>query len=250
LAALFLSVLVFSIQRSIKVQWRNHGLDFVFSGLFLALHWSTYFYSLQVSNVSIAIIALFTYPIITTLIEPLFFRSRLQKVNLFTSALVTVGVIILVPEFSLENNYTLGLVIGLISALFYALRNLVSKRLVTTNRGDSTLVVQLLFAAFFLSPSLLFYNFRIDINTIWLILALSLITTTLGHTLFLLALKRLTTSTASILASLQPVYAIILAVIFIDEKLELNVIIGGVLILMAVIIQNLWPNFKFNLLVK
>ena len=87
-------------------------------------------------------------------------------------------------------------------------------------------------------------------KTFLLLLILSLITTAFGHTLFLMALKHLTTSSASILASLQPVYAILLAVILIDEQLQVNVIIGGVLILTAVIFQNLWPNFKIKLIGK
>ena len=153
----------------------------------------------------------------------------------------------MVPEFSLENNYTLGLVVGLFSALLYAMRNLVSKKLVTKYPGDSTLIIQLLFAAVILSPSLFVYTFQIDLNTLLLLLALSLITTTLGHTLFLMALKYLTTSSASILASLQPVYAIFLAVILINEQLEVNVIIGGILILLAVVIQNIRPNINLKL---
>jgi len=38
-------------------------------------------------------------------------------------------------------------------------------------------------------------------------------------------------------------YAILLAVIIVDEVLEMNVIIGGGLILMAVVLQNLLPSF-------
>lgn len=214
------------------------------SGLLLALHWGTYFYALQISNVSIAIISLFTYPILTTLIEPMFFQTKIERINLFTSVLVLVGIVILVPEFNLANDYTMGIVIGLLSALLYAMRNLVSKKLVVKYPGDHTLIIQLFFAAIFLSPSLLLYSFQIDLRTLLLLIVLSLITTAVGHTFFLMALKHLTTSSASILASLQPVYAILLAVIVIDEHLEMNVIIGGVLILMAVTIQNLWPKFN------
>ncbi len=244
LGVLFLSLLILTIKGSMNFTWRRDQKSFIISGILLALHWSTYFYALQISNVSIAIISLFTYPIITTLIEPLFFQTRVEKINLLTSMLVLVGIVILVPEFSLRNDYTLGIVVGLLSALLYALRNLVSKKLVTTYSGDQTLVIQLFFAAILLSPSLFIYSYEIDLETIALLLVLGLITTAFGHTLFLMALRHLTTSSASVLASLQPVYAILLAVILIGEQLQMNVILGGILILLAVIIQNLWPKFK------
>jgi len=244
---LFLSLIVLIMKRSLRIRWRKHQREFAISGFFLAVHWGTYFYALQLSNVSIAIISLFTYPIITTLLEPIFFKTRLENINFITSIMVLVGVVVLVPEFKLENQYTLGLVVGLFSALLYAVRNLVSKKLVATYSGDTTLVIQLLFSAVFLSPSLLLYSFEIDMNTFILLVILSFVTTTMGHTLFLLALKHLTTSSASILASLQPVYAILLAIFIIDEQVQTNIILGGFLIFMAVIIQNIWPNFKHKL---
>lgn len=227
------------LKRPIKIPWKEHRKEFIISGFLLAAHWSTYFYSLHISNVSIAIISLFTYPILTTLIEPLFFKARIEAINLFTSAIVLLGVIILVPEFSLKNNYTLGLIVGLLSAVLYSLRNLVSKKLVSRYPGDITLIMQLVFAAIFLSPALFAHSFEIDLKTLLLLLALGVFTTTIGHTLFLVALKHLTASSASVMASLQPVYAIVLAVLIIDEKLENNVILGGLLILTAVVIQNL-----------
>ena len=70
---------------------------------------------------------------------------------------------------------------------------------------------------------------------------LSILVTVLGHLSLLLAFKNLTTSTASILTSIQPLYAILLAVLIIDEVLEMNVIVGGALIVTAVIMQNLLP---------
>ena len=48
------------------------------SGFFLGAHWITYFYSLQLSNVAIALLSLFTYPILTVFLEPLFYKTKLN----------------------------------------------------------------------------------------------------------------------------------------------------------------------------
>ena len=46
-------------------------------GILMALHWVTYFAAMQYSSVSVGMIALFTFPVITVLIEPFF-----EKVSL------------------------------------------------------------------------------------------------------------------------------------------------------------------------
>jgi len=210
-------------------------------GFFLALHWSTYFYALQISNVSITVMSVFTYPIMTTLLEPLFFHGKLEKFNLLNSVVVLIGVIILVPDFDLDNPHTLGIAVGLFSAFCYAVRNITSKKLVDHISSEMALISQLVISAVILLPSLFYYDFAMSSDQ-WLYVGiLSILVTVLGHLSLLLAFKNLTTSTASILTSIQPLYAILLAVLIIDEVLEMNVIVGGALIVTAVIMQNLLP---------
>ncbi len=244
LAAVFILLIVRLVRKPFSWRLKRGRRSFILSGLFLALHWATYFYSLQLSNVSIAIISLFTYPIITTLIEPFFGRASVSGVNVVNSVLVIIGVFILVPESDFNNQYTYGILVGILSATFYALRNIFSKKLVQRRTSEEVMVIQLTVAAIVLSPSLFYYSYDLDLKTWGLLVVLGLITTAIGHTLFVSALKYLTASTASILASLQPVYAIILAVIIIGEAVGINVVLGGILILSAVLIQSLYPMVK------
>ena len=54
----------------------------------MGTHWVTYFYALQWSNVAIGMLSLFTYPVITALLEPLFFNTRFQLRHLILGALL------------------------------------------------------------------------------------------------------------------------------------------------------------------
>lgn len=70
IGALVLSLLVLVQRRKLLISSGELRL-IIITGIFLGAHWSTYFLSLQLSNVSIGIISLFTFPVITTLIEPI-----------------------------------------------------------------------------------------------------------------------------------------------------------------------------------
>jgi len=57
--------------------------------------------------------------------------------------------------------------------------------------------------------------------------------------MFLFSLKKFSATTASIISSIQPVYGIIIGVIFLKEIPVLTTIIGGVLILTSVVIESI-----------
>jgi len=55
---------------SIKVPNFKHHVPLIISSLFMAFHWITYFYALKLSNVALGMLSLYTFPIITALLEP------------------------------------------------------------------------------------------------------------------------------------------------------------------------------------
>ena len=235
----FLLLFIKFFKESLYVNFRRDKRFFILSGFFIAGHWVTYFYSIQISTVAVAVISLFTFPVITTLLEPLFFKTKIEKLNIVLSVVVIGGIIIIVPDPDLNNNITLGILFGILSSVMYSCRNLMSKKYMTVYPGTTLLFYQLIAAIFFLMPLSVFYIEPISGQNFIYLGLLGLLTTALGHTLFFRGMKHYSVSTASIISSLQPVYAIILAVILIGEKLEYRVILGGTIIFAVVLIQNL-----------
>lgn len=217
---------------------KQDRLPILASGLFLGLHWLTYFYSLKLSNVAIGMLSLFTYPILTSFLEPLLLKTKFQKIHFLLGALVLMGIYFLVPSFDLDNSYTLAIGIGLISALFYALRNIILKKRTTSYNGSSLMCFQLIVIVIFMSPAFMFYDTG-DLVLQWQwLLVLAILTTAIGHTLFLNSFKHFSITTASILSSVQPVFGIIIAALFLKEIPTLMTVIGGVLILSSVVIES------------
>ncbi len=217
-----------------KIEWRvRSGAGrrlIITSGILLAAHWVTYFWALQVSNVSIAFLSLFTFPIITSFLEPVFFSTKISWLDIVHALIVFTGIFILIPDLDFSNDLTLGVLLGLLSAVLFASRNLVNKKLISEHSGLNLMFYQLWTSAVILSPFLFIYQeVPVKSDILWLLI-LGIVTTAIGHTL---------TSTASIITSMQPIYGIILAVIVLGETLNSNTIIGGSLIMIPVFLKNI-----------
>ena len=98
-AAVFIYVFCRIKKIDLKIKSTKDFFSFVLSGSFLATHWVTYFYALKLSNVALGMLSLFTFPVMTALLEPLFTKQRLNGIHVLLSFLVLVGVYILVPDF-------------------------------------------------------------------------------------------------------------------------------------------------------
>lgn len=239
LAGLFLFIFCRYKKISLKIVSKKDGITFILSSFFLGAHWITYFYSLKLSNVAIGMLSLFTFPIITALIEPLFVKVKFDPVHLLLGTMVLVGIYILAPEFSLENTHVKGILLGLLSAVCYSIRTLILKQHVTNYNSIMLMFYQVLLLAIMLIPVLFFMDTGNISSQYPYVILLALLTTALGHTLFVNSLKHFKVSTASIMASAQPVYGIIIAFLFLKEIPNWNTFFGGLLIIATVIIESL-----------
>jgi len=239
--AIFAGIFLFLFCKWKKVSFGIASTDrwaILLGGVFMGLHWITYFYALKMSNVAIGMLSLFTYPVITSLLEPILLKTKFQKMHLVLGALVLVGIYFLVPDFSLENSYAKAVGMGVLSALFYALRNLITKTKVSNYHGSMLMLYQMVIISVLLIP-VLFIMDSSGIATQWpWALLLAIVTTAIGHTLFLFSLKRFSATTASIISSIQPVYGIIIGIVFLKEIPVLTTVIGGILILTSVLIES------------
>lgn len=220
---------------SSKKDWKSYLL----SAFFLGAHWVTYFYALHLSNVAIGMLSLFTYPIITVLLEPLFFKTTLNPKHLGLGILVLLGIYFLTPDLDFNNNHTKGVFFGLISSLFYALRNILTKKHLSKFNPSKVMFYQLTFILFMLWPAFFLVDYQ-PIATDWKILAvLAIATTAIGHTLFVRSFKNFTISTVSIMSSVQPIYGVLYGVLFLSEIPKGSTILGGLLILTTVVIESI-----------
>ena len=222
----------------LRIDNKRDLLKIIIAGVLLGGHWVTYFFSLQFSNVAIALLSLFTYPVITSILEPFILKTKFNRISILLGMLVLGGVYFLSPQMDFENNSFLAVVLGVISAFLYALRNILMKREVERYNGTTLMFHQIIVVAICLFPAVFFSDIG-DVIQQWKpLLTLAVLTTCIGHTLFLLSFRNFTISTASIMSSMQPVYGILLGILFLDEIPSLKTLIGGLLIISAVVIES------------
>ncbi|NLP57065.1 DMT family transporter [Lutibacter sp. B1] len=238
-AAVILGLFCWYKKINLKVFNKRDLASIIVSGLFFGAHWVTYFYALQLSNVAIGMLSLFTYPVITALLEPVFFRTKLNFKHVVLGIIVLIGIYFLSPEFNLENNHTKGVIFGLISAVFYAIRNILMKKKVTNYHGSMLMFYQMVIVTLVLWPVLFVFEVNPTVNDWKALAALALVTTSIGHTLFVMSFKNFNVSTASIMSSVQPVYGILMGMLFLNEIPSLTIFIGGFLIVATVIIESI-----------
>lgn len=240
--AFLASILMFVFCKYQKIDFtiksKKDKISFLISGFLMGAHWVTYFYALKLSNVALGMLSIYTYPVITAFLEPFFSKQKINVIHIFLAILVLIGVYILVPEFSLENNELQGILFGILSAFFYALRNLMVKNEVKTYNGSLLMFYQMIVVTVFLIPTLFFSDFSNAIDELPLLLLVALLTTAIGHTLMVNSLKHFSATTTSIISSVQPIFGIIIAYIFVNEVPSFTTFIGGGLILSTVIIES------------
>lgn len=242
LRSVFAVFIIFAIflwqKKSIKL---SHPKDYgivILLGVLLALHWVTYFHSMQVSSIAVGVIALYTFPIITVFLEPLFHGERPHIKDVISAFTVLFGIYLLVPEFSLSNETTLGILWGVLSALFFALRNIIQGHYFKGYTARHSLFYQTLVTFIVLLP----FSFEVIpavTNIQWgQLLILGVFFTALPHTLFAFSLLNLKAKTVSLVACVQVVYATIFAALLLSEWPQLSTVVGGLIVVSAAMYES------------
>jgi drug/metabolite transporter, DME family len=196
--------------------------------------------------VAIVVLLLYTQPLWTILINKLFMKEKLTKTTIFSCILVLVGVFILVNPISsgfyLKPGIFFALSGGIFISLWVVIGGILSKK---GSHPIATKYAETLFMIIFLAllyplatlfikdSSLISFSLNWPLK-IWIYLIIfNLFTQVAGHLFFFYGLKKVSSTTAGIILLLEPVVAAILAALFLGQALTWNILIGGILIVIA-----------------
>ena len=229
------------------IRWRRESLrlrsgkDYAIALLLSALlasHWVTYFHAMQISSIAVGVIALYTFPVLTVFIEPLFHGERPHIQDVLSAVAVLFGIYLLVPGFALDDSVTQGVLWGVFSALLFALRNIIQGRYFSAYPARHALLYQVGFTILLLLP---FGGAVIpEVSSMqWgQLLALGIFFTALPHTLFANSLLHFKAKTASLIACLQVVYATLFAALFLAELPQWSTVLGGLIVVAAAMYES------------
>lgn len=238
-SSLLLLAISLVLKESLKLhQKKDYGIA-VFAGVILAIHWTTFFQSVQTASVAIGTITFSTFPLFLTFLEPLVFHEKLKVRSIVEAVVLLIGVFITIPEFSLQNQTTIGIIWGMICSLTYAILSLCNRYLSARYISRTVCIYEQGTAAIVLLPAFFLIKISWTASNILGIAAIGFICTALAHSLYVAAQRKVSAQTAGIISGMETVYGIVFALIFLGEIPTVREIVGGVIILGVALVSSL-----------
>ena len=191
--------------------------------------YTLYFYTVKISSVGFAVLLLYTAPAFSVILGRFIFGEPVTPEKAIALVMVLAGVALVAGNVDFRVS-PLALVTGIATGFTYSLYGVLAKFGVRNERPERVLFMTLFFGLIYLAP---FSRFSVPSGAVPYLLGLAFFPTFLGYVLYNHALKEVEVSRASIIATVEPVVAIVLAYVLFGEKLTRMQIVGAVLIIGA-----------------
>jgi drug/metabolite transporter (DMT)-like permease len=229
--AFLIILIILSISGNMdKIKLKDKKIYLVLFSILQVATMLMYFVSVLNASVSVAVLLLYTAPVYVTVFSPLFFKENPAGKELMALAVSIVGIIIIVDPAKLEFSYSVGIAAGILSGISYAFEILTSKYIGQSYTGYTQAFWSFAIAVLILLPVGIVPPGVVLENIVYLVL-LAIFPTILAVSLYFNGLKKVKASSASILALIEPVSAVILAVLILGERITIPILLGGALIL-------------------
>jgi len=247
-AVTLFAVLLWQERSSLQLSGRD-GLFFLAFGLFgVAAFYIVYIYAIEWAGMGVAAVLMYTAPVWVSLYSALFLGERLTPQRGGILALAFLGCVLVGRAYDptgMRLNGP-GILAGLGAGITYGAYTIFSKVAQRRHTAWATLAFGLGFGTLFLlplqSPPVLLRALTTPTLLFWLVM-LGLVPTLGGGLAFNLGLRRVPASSASVVATLEPVIAAALGWAVWGERMEWPQILGAALVLTAVaLLQRNLPN--------
>ena len=237
--------LLYGIQKKIKKLPSRSVLYIGIIGTIQALHWVCFYGSIKYSNVTIALTCLSTSALLSSFLEPLILKKRFDPLEILLGLFAIAGIVII---YNTHLSFSIGIIIGLLSALLTVIVSVLNKKIIDTYDSESITIYQLTGGFVGLSILMPIYNylfkvplaFPTPIDWLWLLI-LSWVCTIFTFFLYIRSLKNISAFTMNLTLTLEPVYGIILAFLIFHENQMFNswFYLGFGLIVLAVALHTI-----------
>ena len=203
-----------------------------------------YYAAMQIAGVSTAVMLMYTAPVLVMLYSVLFLGERFTLLKGVSVLCMLVGCAFVSGVIGGIRFEGLGILLGFLSALFYAAYNVFTK--IALRRGATAKTVTLYTFLFMAGAAvvscrpteIVTHAAKAPIAVLALSVGLGIVTSVLPYFLYALALRELPAGTASALSIVEPMAATLFSVLLFRERLRFYSCIGILLILLAVILLS------------
>ena len=231
------------VWRAILALSRRTILIFAAIGVVVALHWLSFYGAIKLANASVAATCMAVGPIFMAVVEPWVVGRRFDPRELAIGIAAVPGVALVVG--GTPTGMRIGIAVGILSTLLVALFGALNKRYIEHADPFAMTAIELAAGTLFLSAVAILLPFsgfdlpRPGLRDAVLLLLLAIGCTLVPFVLSLVALKHTSAFSAQLAVSLEPVYAIVLAIVLLSEQRVLGArFYLGVTIILATVITH------------
>ncbi len=236
--SLFLFMLL--LKRPFRIANKKTLVGVCITGLVVGAHWITFFEAIQLSTASFGVLYLSTTTLHVSWLEPIVMKRKFSWMEFGLSLIVVIGIFMVTDDFS--GNKLLALIFGLSSALLAATFSVFNAKFSQTTAPSTITLYEMAFATLAIAVLLLING---DFNSaLWVfstsdlawLLFLGIVCTSFAFLVTVALVKTLSAFTVSLSINLEPVYAIILGIIILNEnqKLDTKFYVGSIIIVMVI----------------
>lgn len=251
LAALIIGLYLLITKQRIQIKEVKKDLALIaISGMLMGFNWIFLFEAYKYTTVSVSTLAYYFAPIIVMIVCPLLLKEKLTKKQIICFILSTIGLVLIIgiSDLSLNSRHTIGVLLGLSAAVFYAAVIIINKYIKSISGIHRTLI-QFLAAIIVLFPYVLITS-GITINNLeingWIcLLIVGIVHTGITYCAYFSSLKNLKGQTVALLSYIDPFVAVLISFLM-NEKMTFLQIIGGILIILGTILNEIKiKNIKY-----
>ncbi len=195
-----------------------------------------YFLALKMASAGLVALLLYIYPALVTALSAIFLKEHLTRVKIVALFIALSGTALTLRISG--GGSLMGILLGIAAAVDYAIYILLGSRIVRRSGPmASTTVIITSTAGVYVGIVAIHGTTYPTTSTGWIaIIAIALISTVLAFVTFFTGLKRIGPTTTSTLSTFEPIVAVVLAAIVLGETISPIQILGGILILAAVVL--------------
>ena len=244
--AVLLIIILISRSRTPKEVLLREKWRLLFAGVCLGANWALLFEAYNLMNVSLATLTYYTAPVLVLVLAPLVLKERQNGLAYLGMAVVIVGMLLVVgTDFGEGGVSATGLIVGLGSAVFYAMLMLVNKQM-TGVSGLNLTFIEIVIAAVILLPYVFATSGGVPLPTdargIFALLFLCTVNTGFACWLYFSSMNRLPAKAVALMGYFDPVSALIFSAVFLDERLSGVQLAGAVLVLAGALVGQFRPR--------
>ncbi|MFP3598534.1 DMT family transporter [Chryseobacterium sp. SIMBA_029] len=242
-AAVFLFVFIRVFKKeSIKVS-KKIFFQLAAIGVAMALHWYCFFYSIKVSNVSIALSCLSLSTLFASILEPIIFKRKIDVMEVVMGTVIVACILLI---FKAEFQYKEGIFYGILCAVFGTIFSVFNGKMFGKTSSGNIIFYEIfcgwfVLLIFYLLSGQIFQMNEINYKDLALICLLASVFTAFPMLESVKLMKYISPFTLILTVNLEPVYGIILAFFIFGESEHMSPIfyIASAVMILAIVVNGL-----------